>query len=104
MADIYKSEASRAALDVFQLYEGEGEYFDLSCLPSKRAAFTFGGKQLKAMGYEITDKCTGCSACVNMCPVGCITTMGKRFAIQQENCIHCGNCLAVCRSGAVRKR
>lgn len=32
MADIYKSEDSRTALEVFQLYEGEGEYFDLSCL------------------------------------------------------------------------
>lgn len=104
MADIYKSEESRTALEVFQLYEGEGEYFDLSCLPPKREAFAFGGKELKQVGYEITDKCTGCGACVKMCPVGCIIPMGNRFAIQPENCIHCGNCMEVCRSGAVRKR
>ncbi len=104
MADIYKSEESRSALEVFQLYEGEGEYFDLSCLPPKRKAFAFGGKQLKETGYEITNKCTGCGECVKKCPVGCIVPRGNRFAIRQENCIHCGNCLAVCRSGAVRKR
>lgn len=44
MADIYKNEESRTALEVFQLYEGEGEYFDLSCLPPKREAFAFGGE------------------------------------------------------------
>lgn len=104
MAEIYKSEESRTALEVFQLYEGEGEYFDLSCLPPKRETFAFGGKQLKSMGYEITEKCTGCGACVKICPIGCIIPNGNRFTVQEKNCIHCGNCFDICSSGAVRKR
>lgn len=103
MADIYKSEESRMALEVFQLYEGEGEYFDLSCLPPKREAFAFGGQQLKNVGYRITDECVGCGACENKCPVGCIVPMGKQFAIRPVNCIHCGNCLSVCDFGAVER-
>lgn len=104
MTDIYKTEDSRMALEVFQLYEGEGEYFDLSCLPPKREAFTFGGKQLIKTGYEITEKCVGCSECVKKCPIGCIVPVSSKFAICLENCIHCGNCFAVCGFGAVEKR
>lgn len=103
MANIYKSEESRMALEVFQLYEGEGEYFDLSHLPPKREAFAFGGQQLKNTGYRITNKCVGCGACVNKCPVGCIVPMGNQFEVRPENCIHCGNCLSVCDFGAVEK-
>lgn len=103
MVDIYKNEDSRTALEVFQLYEGEGEYFDLLCLPPKREAFAFGGQQLKKAGYNITDKCVGCGACESKCPVGCITPINNQFIIRHENCIHCGNCLSVCGFGAVEK-
>ncbi len=103
MADIYKNEESRIALEVFQLYEGEGEYFDLSCLPPKREAFAFGGQQIKTTGYSITDKCVGCGDCEGKCPVGCIVPMGKRFSIRLDNCIHCGNCLSVCKFEAVER-
>lgn len=26
------------------------------------------------------------------------------FKIRQEHCLHCGNCMAVCPAGAVRKK
>ena len=38
MAEIYPTEASREALTVFQIYEGSGEYFDLSKRPIERAS------------------------------------------------------------------
>ena len=42
MAQIYPTEISRQALTVFQLYEGSGEWFDLSKKPIERASFTIG--------------------------------------------------------------
>lgn len=44
MAKIYLTEKSRDALEVFQIYKGEGEYFDLSQLPPYRQGFSFGGE------------------------------------------------------------
>ncbi len=39
MAKIYPTEKSREALEVFQIYQGEGEYFDLGQLPPYRQSF-----------------------------------------------------------------
>ena len=44
MAKIYPTRQSRAALEVFHLYRGEGEYFDLSQQPPFRQSFSFGGR------------------------------------------------------------
>ena len=73
MAEIYPTEASREALTVFQIYEGSGEYFDLSKRPIERASFSFGGAENRAEGYAITDACIGCGSCVAVCPQSCIT-------------------------------
>ena len=43
MNEIYPDAASRSALTVFVIYEGSGEWFDLSKKPIERASFTFGG-------------------------------------------------------------
>lgn len=45
--------------------------------------------------------CSGCEACVNVCPVGCITMVededGVRYPkIDQKKCIKCGQCSKVC--------
>ena len=47
MRDIYPTEESRRALTVFKLYEGNGEWFDLSKKPIERASFSFGGSERK---------------------------------------------------------
>ena len=39
MARIYPTRRSREALEVFQIYQGEGEYFDLSQQPPFRQSF-----------------------------------------------------------------
>lgn len=63
MARIYPTAASRLALEVFQLYRGEGEYFDLSQQPPFRQAFSFGGQQAAPVGYCIDGaRCIGCQA------------------------------------------
>lgn len=48
------------------------------------------------------DKCTGCGACIQICPKQCITWSEKEFgfkypSIDEEKCIGCGLCEQVCQ-------
>ena len=104
MHQIYPTEESMKALTVFQIYEGSGEWFDLSRKPIERASFTFGGADKKAEGYFITDNCIGCRSCVAVCPQDCIRQDSIPLRIEQEHCLHCGNCMTACPVGAVVRR
>ena len=104
MAEIYPTEESRTALTVFQIYEGTGEWFNLSKKPIERASFTFGDAEEVKDGYFVTDKCIGCKLCYSKCPQKCIDISGKPVVIQQQNCLHCGNCYEICPARAVVKR
>lgn len=101
MNEIYPTEQSRKALTVFYLYEGCGEWFDLSKKPIERESFIFGGREYKQDRYLITDCCSGCRACEAVCPQQCIDFTGMPAVIRQENCLHCGNCMNVCPQKAV---
>ncbi|MDO4269100.1 MAG: 4Fe-4S binding protein [Eubacteriales bacterium] len=103
MAKIYPTEKSRDALEVFQLYKGEGEYFDLGQMPPFRQNFSFGGERQHQGGYRINEAaCIGCQSCRNVCPVQCISNSVPRV-INEAHCLHCGNCFRVCPVGAVEK-
>ena len=104
MHQIYPTDESMKALTVFQIYEGSGEWFDLSRKPIERASFTFGGAEQKPEGYFITNSCIGCGSCAAVCPQDCIRQDNIPFRIEQEHCLHCGNCMTVCPVGAVVKR
>ncbi len=104
MREIYPTQESMSALTVFQIFEGSGEWFDLSKKPIERENFTFGGAENMQKRYFINDNCTGCKLCYFHCPQKCITIMEKTTVIQQRHCLHCGNCFAVCPAGAVEKR
>ena len=104
MYEIYPTEESMHALTVFQIYEGTGEYFDLSKKPIERSSFAFGGGVNKESGYFITDRCVGCGRCVSVCPQNCIIQDKLPFVIIQENCLHCGNCFKACPAEAVERR
>lgn len=109
MAEIYPDEGSRTALEVFQIYEGRGEFFDLSTKPITRDRFLL-GKTAKeevpeaAGGYLITERCRGCRLCYSKCPQKCINTEVSPCVILQEHCLHCGNCYEICPYKAVVKR
>ena len=50
---------------------------------------------------NISKSCTGCGACVNICPQHCISMVEDKEGflyptVNQENCINCGLCEKVC--------
>lgn len=104
MKTIYPTEESMQALTAFQIYEGTGEWFDLSKKPIERASFIFGGAKTKEEGYFISNACIGCGSCVEVCPQKCIITEDIPYVIEQDHCLHCGNCQTVCPAGAVERR
>ncbi len=52
------------------------------------------------MAFQITDKCVGCGACVNVCPVGAISIRDGKASINADICISCGGCAGICPVGA----
>lgn len=103
MNEIYPDPASRSALTVLQIYEGTGEWFDLSKKPIERASFAFGSTAEISEGYFVTDRCIGCKLCFSKCPQKCIDIGVKPVVIQQEHCLRCGNCLEICPVQAVKR-
>ena len=53
MEKIYPDMRSRSALTVFKIYEGIGEWFDLSKFPIERASFSFGVSQKTCCGFAM---------------------------------------------------
>ncbi|GMO51328.1 MAG: hypothetical protein Pg6C_16000 [Treponemataceae bacterium] len=46
-------------------------------------------------------KCVNCYACIDACPVKyCMDGSGEKLIINQDLCIGCGNCIAVCTHNA----
>lgn len=42
------------------------------------------------------DKCVGCGACADQCPVECISENDGKFVIDADQCISCGACASSC--------
>jgi len=104
MKDIYPGN-TREALDVFQLYEASGEFFDISD-PAHvtRGPVTIGEGETLSAGYEVTDGCIGCRACLAVCPQECIDLSLAHAVIDQNRCLHCGRCVEACPVNAIVKR
>lgn len=101
MNEIYPSEKSKQALTVFKIYNGCGEWFDLSKKPIERKFFRFGADNEIICRYCVTDSCMMCGACIEVCPQKCISYANSVAVINNENCLNCGNCYDVCPVDAV---
>ena len=93
---------TRDALEVFWLYEAQGEYFDIS-EPSHivRDSFTLGNSRKTEGGYYVEDGCTGCQKCLSVCPQSCIDVSRTPVEINQNHCLHCGRCVEICPQNAI---
>lgn len=87
-------------LDIFHLYRGRGELFDLSGGPPTRERFAFGGDTVPPPGCRITDACTACGCCEEACPVGAVRE-GEVYRIDGARCLECGRCAEACPVDAI---
>lgn len=104
MQKIYPDD-TRIALEVFQIYEAEGQYFDISD-PSHivRDSFVIGAAEQKESGYFVGEDCIGCKLCYSVCPQKCIDISSKPVVIDQKHCLHCGRCTEICPKQVIEKR
>jgi hypothetical protein len=64
---------------------------------SKRGKLT----QHAALTLSIGEDCTRCGVCADHCPADAITLDAVKAHIDQDKCIGCAECMALCRFGAV---
>lgn len=104
MQSIYPGD-TRSALEVFCLYEAQGEYFDISD-PAHitRDGITIGMDAQPAAGYYVGDGCIGCKLCYSVCPQKSIDITQTPVVIDQHRCLHCGRCVEICPKQAIEKR
>ncbi len=48
-----------------------------------------------------SSKCTGCGACVDVCPVQAISLVNGKAVVDKETCIDCAACTSECPSEAI---
>lgn len=100
MNEVYPRD-TRNILDVFLIYEGCGEWFDLLHHPVSRESFAY-GREVEKAGFFIEETCIGCGSCTYVCPQNCIT-VGSPYRINPVHCLHCGACMETCPADAVKK-
>ena len=104
MQSIYPGD-TRTALEVFCLYEAEGEYFDISD-PAHvtRDSIVIGQAQTVQSGYFVGSGCIGCKLCYSVCPQKCIDIEKTPVVIDRHRCLHCGRCAEICPKQTIEKR
>ena len=104
MQSIYPG-GTRAALEVFCLYEAEGEYFDIrDPAHVTRDSIVIGQAELTQAGYFVGKDCIGCKLCYSVCPQKCIDITKTPVVIDQQHCLHCGRCAETCPKQTIEKR
>ncbi|NLW19324.1 MAG: 4Fe-4S dicluster domain-containing protein [Candidatus Cloacimonetes bacterium] len=51
--------------------------------------------------YILPDNCTGCTACVRVCPTEAIRVRDRKAWIDPNRCVDCGKCIEVCEFHAI---
>jgi Fe-S-cluster-containing hydrogenase component 2 len=49
------------------------------------------------------EKCTGCSSCVDICPVDAIKILDDKAIVDEDECIDCGTCVEECPEDAIEQ-
>lgn len=102
MNEIYPNIKVRNVLQVFEIYEYQGEYFDLSQKPINRQSFSF-GKKIEDYAYRVGNGCIYCKACSRVCPQKCIDISSKPVKIDSSHCLRCGKCAEICPRRTIQK-
>lgn len=102
MKGIYPRD-TRLALDVFCIFEADGEFFDIS-IPEHivRDSFTIGKRNRKVFGYYAEKGCIGCGKCLDVCPQNCISLSQSAAYIDGRRCLHCGRCAEICPKKVIK--
>lgn len=53
------------------------------------------------MAHVITDLCTLCGTCAEVCPSECIKESDDQYYINPNECIDCASCVDECPEGAI---
>ncbi len=48
------------------------------------------------------ERCSGCSACIDICPMDAISLLDGFAQVNEEECVGCGVCVDECPTGAIR--
>ncbi|MEJ2657589.1 MAG: DUF362 domain-containing protein [Desulfobacterales bacterium] len=62
------------------------------------------GKKPPRKSPVITDKCTACGDCENICPKNAVKVQGRKAAVTYSKCIRCFCCHEVCPEDAIMLR
>jgi ferredoxin len=55
------------------------------------------------MAYKITDACTACGTCKDVCPAEAINQGDPIYKIDADACVDCGACVDACPSEAIKQ-
>lgn len=53
------------------------------------------------MAHVISDDCTACGSCQEVCPTDAIQEGDPKYSIDADACIDCGACVDACPTGAI---
>jgi len=73
------------------------------CCTGMRALKDYGIPMVAPSGYvpQVSQGCTGCGVCAQLCPFGAMGMNGDRAEVARERCFGCGLCQSHCPPAAI---